>query len=102
MRVSIFSWHCRIDASKIVKVFEIAVELAAGGVFARLELQDVRQARRPFIRLSEKQGLQITMKPHWACVVCPVSSWEFGVSSFSPSLRPPPLRGGQTTLAQGE
>ena len=38
MRVSIFSWHCHFDASKIVKVFEIAVESAAGGVFARLEL----------------------------------------------------------------
>ena len=25
MRVSIFSWHCHFDASKIVKVFEIAV-----------------------------------------------------------------------------
>ena len=54
MRVSISSWYCCIDASKIVKVFEIAVESAAGGVFARLKLQDVRQARRPFIRLSEK------------------------------------------------
>ena len=54
MRVSISSWYCRFETSKIVKVFEIAVELAAGGVFARLELQGVRQARRPFIRLSEK------------------------------------------------
>jgi hypothetical protein len=64
--VSIFSWHCHFDASKIVKVFEIAVGSAAGGVFARLELQDVRQARRPFIKLAEKDGLSITMRPHWA------------------------------------
>ena len=38
--VSIFSWHCRIDASKIVKVFEIAVRSAAGGVFAHHQAQE--------------------------------------------------------------
>ena len=40
MRVSISSWYCCIDASKIVKVFEIAVRSAAGGVFAHHQAQE--------------------------------------------------------------